>query len=214
MIRRTAVIVSGGMERTIRRWNAATGEPIGKPLKGHEGPITSVAFGMIDGEPVIISGGYDKTIRHWRVYEGRPSDEPREGHSGVVTSVAFGMIDGAAVVISGGGDGTVRRWDARTGELIGEPFVHEDSVRSVVEGASVIVSGGEEKGTIRRWDARTSRPIGEPLKGQRRPVFGNALVLRQPQQGALHVALVVPQRLKRQPDERMVQLGEIGSDST
>src|SRR5215831_8447644 len=53
-----------------------------------------------------------------------------------------------------------------------------------------------------------------PCGRHRRPVLGNALFPRQPAQGALHVALVVSQRLERQPSGHMVQPGEIGSNGT
>jgi WD40 repeat protein len=42
------VIVSGSYDRTIRRWDARTGNPIGKPLK-HKDRVRSVALGTIDG---------------------------------------------------------------------------------------------------------------------------------------------------------------------
>ncbi|KIP01359.1 hypothetical protein PHLGIDRAFT_362333, partial [Phlebiopsis gigantea 11061_1 CR5-6] len=37
-------IISGSEDRTIRLWDAATGQPIGEPLQGHEGYVFSVAF--------------------------------------------------------------------------------------------------------------------------------------------------------------------------
>jgi WD40 repeat protein len=39
--------------------------PMGTPLIGHTGWVTSVAFGGIDAEPVIVSGSDDSTIRLW-----------------------------------------------------------------------------------------------------------------------------------------------------
>jgi WD40 repeat protein len=64
------VIVSGSHDNTIRRWNALTGGPIGKPLEGHRDKVTSVVFGVIDSAPVIISGSWDNTVRRWDARTG------------------------------------------------------------------------------------------------------------------------------------------------
>ena len=36
-------IVSGSLDKTIRLWEAETGEPLRAPLKGHQRPVSSVA---------------------------------------------------------------------------------------------------------------------------------------------------------------------------
>jgi hypothetical protein len=56
-------IVSGSRDKTIRLWDAATGEAKldGKALVGHTGVVWSVAFSP-DGK-TIVSGSHDNTIR-------------------------------------------------------------------------------------------------------------------------------------------------------
>jgi WD40 repeat protein len=57
------VVSTPSRDGTIIRWNARTGEPIGKPLVGDTaGQVTTVAFGAIDGTPVIASVSRDGTI--------------------------------------------------------------------------------------------------------------------------------------------------------
>jgi WD40 repeat protein len=59
------VIIAGGDDRTVRVWDAASGEQLGEPLSGHEGGVNAVALGRIGGREVIVSGGADRTVRVW-----------------------------------------------------------------------------------------------------------------------------------------------------
>ncbi len=80
-------IVSGSYDRTLRLWDAATGQPIEAPLTGHTDVVRSVAFSP-DGRR-IVSGSNDRTVRLWDAATGRPIGQPLIGHEGHVTSVAF-----------------------------------------------------------------------------------------------------------------------------
>ena len=110
-----ARIVSGGADKTVRLWDAGTGQPLGEPLTGHAGRLSAVAISP-DGKR-IASGGADKTVRLWDAGTGQPLGEPLTGHAGTVASVAFSP-DGTRVV-SGSWDTTVRLWDAGKGQPIG-----------------------------------------------------------------------------------------------
>jgi len=65
-------IVSGSVDKTLRLWNAATGEAIGAPLQGHGGEVQSVAFSP-DGRR-IVSGSEDKTLRLWPAPDAWPDE--------------------------------------------------------------------------------------------------------------------------------------------
>src|SRR5712671_5611389 len=147
-------IVSGSEDKTIRLWDAETGDPIGKPLDRHSDGVNSVAFSP-DGSR-IVSGSWDKTIRLWDAETGDPIGKPLEGHCDGVSSVAFSR-DGSRIV-SGSWDETIRLWDAETGDPIGKPLEgHSSRVLSVAfsRDGSRIVSGSLDN-TIRLWDAKVS----------------------------------------------------------
>src|SRR5918992_260550 len=68
-------IVSGSYDKTLRLWDAKSGQPIGEPLHGHEDGVWSVAFSA-DGTRIVSGGGQDKTLRLWDAKSGQPIGEP------------------------------------------------------------------------------------------------------------------------------------------
>jgi len=99
----------GGLDRTVRVWDLATGSAIGEPLVGHDGGVLAVAVGELEGRAVAVSGG-EETVRVWDLATGSAIGEPLVGHDGGVQAVAVGELEGRAVAVSGGEE-TVRVWD-------------------------------------------------------------------------------------------------------
>ncbi|KAG8735578.1 hypothetical protein FRC10_010367, partial [Ceratobasidium sp. 414] len=116
-----AYIASGSGSKTVRIWDAQTGQPVGQPLNGHTGLVLSVVYSP-DGA-YIASGSSDKTVRIWDAHTGQPVGQPLNGHTDWVRSVAYSP-DGAYVA-SSSSDKTVRIWDAHTGQPLLQPF-HPD----------------------------------------------------------------------------------------
>jgi WD40 repeat protein len=105
------MIVSGGMDSTVRVWDVSSGKQRGEPLRGHTGPVTSVACGTLDGPRVIVLGADGSTARVWDLASGKP----RYDEHCSVCSVTLGTLDGRPVIVSGGIDGTVRVWNLASG---------------------------------------------------------------------------------------------------
>ena len=101
------LIASGSFDRTIKVWEAVTGE-VRHTLKGHSDVVLSVAF-SIAGD-LIASGSFDKTIKVWRAVTGE-LDHTLNGHSRRVRSVAFSPAGNR--IASGSGDKTIKTWDIR-----------------------------------------------------------------------------------------------------
>ena len=62
-------IVTASWDRTARIWDAATGKPIGEPLRGHEDVVMSAAFSP-DGQR-IVTASKDRTARVWDAATGQ-----------------------------------------------------------------------------------------------------------------------------------------------
>ena len=152
-------IASGSFDRTIRLWDASTGEEL-HTLKGHTSSVRSVSFSP-DGTR-IASGGEDKTIRLWDATTGKEI-KTLEGHEDSVRSVSFSP-DGTRIA-SGGADRTIRLWDASTGEQLNTLKGHTAIVWSVSfsPDGTRIASGSADQ-TIRMWDAATGEQLNT-LKG-------------------------------------------------
>ena len=156
-------MVSASIDRTLRLWDLASGQPIGPPLVGHTGTVRAVAFSP-DGRR-IVSGSFDSTLRIWDGFTGSPISAPIRGHEVPVLSVAFSP-DGRHIV-SGAMDKTVRLWDGASGRSLGPPWLgHLGVVRAVAfspDGRRILSASSDN--TLRLWDATSGRPVGRPLSG-------------------------------------------------
>ncbi|KAK4907944.1 hypothetical protein LTR49_023093 [Elasticomyces elasticus] len=143
-------VASGSGDRTVRLWDAATGEERQK-LEGHDSLVQAVAFSP-DGK-TVASGSHDKTVQLWDAATGEERQK-LEGHDYWVKAVAFSP-DGKTVA-SGSGDRTVRLWDAATGEERQKFEGHEREVTTVAfsPDGKTVASGSWDR-TVRLWEAAT-----------------------------------------------------------
>jgi WD40 repeat protein/serine/threonine protein kinase len=88
------------------------------PLRGHEGPIWSVAFAP-DGK-TLATGSDDTSVRFWDAATGKETailpEEETAGMGSSVFSVAF--AHSGKFLITGSGDGTLRQWDVTTRKVL------------------------------------------------------------------------------------------------
>jgi WD40 repeat protein len=151
-------VLTGGWDGTVWRWEAATGKPVGSPIRhGEEG--TRVALSG-DGRR-FVSAGSDQTARLWDAATGRPLSPPL-AHPAVVCAVAWSP-DGRTVV-TGCQDGVARFWDAASGKPVGSPLPHPGAVLAVAfrpDGRAVLT--GDDQGSARFWEVATGQLLGPPL---------------------------------------------------
>jgi WD40 repeat protein len=154
------VLATGGMDATIRLWDAATGKQK-HVLKEHRSWVNGLAFSE-DGK-LLASASSDATVKLWNV-STRKVRASLPGKDGEVRCVAVSP-DGK-LVAGGLRYGRVRVWDTKTGKEVAAFPAHAGETWSVAfapNGKTLVSGGGDWKqpGEVRLWDARTWKQKGE-----------------------------------------------------
>ncbi len=140
-------IVSGSDDKSIRIWDADTGECL-CALEGHLDGVTCLAL-LPDGR--IVSGSNDRTIRIWNADTGK-SVRTLKGHIGQVRCLAV-LPNGR--VVSGSDDKTIRIWNADTGKSVRTLKGHIRQVKCLAVLQDRIIVSGSDDSTIRIWNANS-----------------------------------------------------------
>ena len=149
-------LASGSFDGTVRLWDVATHQQIGRPLSIGTELVDSVAFSQ--GGRILASGSADG-VALWDVATQQQIGSVLDRHGAEVFSVAFSP-DGKTLA-SGSFDGTVRLWDVATHQQIGSPMSigtkPVDSVAFSSDGR-ILASGGIDG--VALWDVATHQQIG------------------------------------------------------
>lgn len=111
------VVITGGSDRTLRRWAWTDAEPAAEPSQriddAHAGWVESVAYSP-SGD-LIVSTGADKLVRVWDAADLKPRGK-LTGHTGFVLDAVFAR-NGTSFATAGE-DGKILVWHAKTLEQI------------------------------------------------------------------------------------------------
>ncbi len=157
-----SVLAADRLIRTYRLWDAASGQPIGKPMV-HKRMVSSSTFSA-DGTTIAtvdVDIFNTPLVQLWNAATGLPIG-PSSAHAGVV-NVSFSP-DGKTVAVSCGLEGKVGLLDAGTGLPVSKPLEHQALIESVAfspDGKTVLTASDDK--TARLWDAATGQPLGEPI---------------------------------------------------
>ena len=138
-----ATVLSGGLDKTLRLWDAATGRHI-QTLRGHEDFIFTAAFSPDGG--LIASGGGEVAPRVWNAKDGRQVAQLKNfwsGHTQPITALAW--ADGQTL-LTGSADSTIKVWN-----------VPKAKVTATWNGHSAQMDNDRTTGTRCSWLPRVCR---------------------------------------------------------
>ncbi|EGN94771.1 hypothetical protein SERLA73DRAFT_162851 [Serpula lacrymans var. lacrymans S7.3] len=107
-------VVSGSRDKTVRIWDATSGQLVADPLEGHTSDVTSVGFSP-DGTKVV-SGSLDCTVRIWDAISAQLMSVFSQGRNHWVTSIA--ISPNATERASGSESHTMETHTTWRGELV------------------------------------------------------------------------------------------------
>ncbi|MGC4795632.1 WD40 repeat domain-containing protein [Micromonospora saelicesensis] len=167
------VFASGSDDRTLRLWEAATGQPLGHALTGHAGRVRYAAFAGPHRD-ILITGDDSGVVLRWRSDAGVPRSESFARLESRIVGLGVANVDGRALVGVGTGDGVVRIIDAVTGEHHAEVRVDAGwelnrADIGVLDGRLVALTIARDPAmyrpslaTLTMWDVASGRPLYEP----------------------------------------------------
>jgi len=160
------LVVSGGVDGTVRLWDPRSPGDPGRVVGRHEGSVDAMT---VTSTGLVVSAGKDGV---W-LWDPHNLDDPgRElvhvHQEGVVSAVAVGD---QGLLVFGGRDGTVALWDSRSPndpgrELGRHPPPRPESwvwVTAVAVGDQGLVVSGGTDGTVRLWDPSSPDDPGRAL---------------------------------------------------
>ncbi|WP_194925570.1 WD40 repeat domain-containing protein [Catenulispora pinisilvae] len=179
------VVVSCGMDSTVRLWDQASGQPVDGPMNtdrrhverasvaGPDGPWgwrPALALLELDGRPAVATTDGTTPLRLWDVESGEPIGPLAIEFDDESPVIATGEADGRTIIVTAH-DRTIQVWDPRTGEAIGEPMKDRGGYIAALaiarlRGRPCVIAGiGSEwaYGGVAVWDLATGTQVGEPL---------------------------------------------------
>ena len=151
------LILTASDNRTVRVWDAATGQPVAPPLV-HRDRLRHVGFSADGG--YVLTTSADQTARVWDARTGKPVTAWL-GHRAPLWPAVMDPL-GRYVVTAEAADTVVIR-DAATGAAVRLP--HGGQVRDVCfsRDARWLATAAGDAGA-RVWDLATGRPVTPPLR--------------------------------------------------
>lgn len=166
-------LITSSYDRTMRWWDAITGEVQAAITTPHQSSIITMAISP-DGK-TAATADVDGLVALWDVKARALLFPALQGNPSVIVSLAFSP-DGKTLA-SGDFDGTITLWDVESGRQLLKPFkAHEGWTLSLAfspDGEQL--ASGSQDAEIRLWKLPSSRtPSADPLPAIGQPMKGHS----------------------------------------
>jgi WD40 repeat protein len=146
------MVVTGGVDGTVRQWGAPRGEPL-STFRSHRGGLTSVAFSL--DSLTFATGSVDRTARLWDIKGQLKSTLDQKE---AITALSFSP-DGRDIATASK-DRTVKLWEVATGKERGTFTDYKGEILAVTfsaDGNKLFTAGGLNSpppafGELKCWD--------------------------------------------------------------
>ncbi|TWT91883.1 protein kinase domain-containing protein [Neorhodopirellula pilleata] len=150
-------LITASEDKTIRYWNASTGEALGEPISVDE---VVVALSLNSDERVLATASATE-IRLWDVDSREPGNEVLT-HTGSITDVAF--CPSSPLLLASDWEGHVNVWNTETRKMIGVSWDLGSAVLDVaISPDGKTAATAELNHQVRLWDINTGKQVGLPL---------------------------------------------------
>ncbi|HXN49446.1 MAG TPA: AAA family ATPase [Bryobacteraceae bacterium] len=140
------LVVSGGVDGTLRVWRLSTGACL-RVMRGHTSGIMAVVVAGAQGNRVV-SASWDTTLRVWDLDSG----ECLHVLGGHLTPVVSLAAVGTERVASGSTDGGLSLWEIETGKCLAACKGHRDRINSILAIPGDRIASASDDGSVQVWN--------------------------------------------------------------
>ncbi len=151
-------ILTGSLDKTIKRWNIDTGECI-QTYIGHTASITSLKVGYNENKNRFYSSSLDNSIICWDVVSGNIIKK-MTGHTDNIYDLFIIDLSNEIRLVSASLDKTIKIWDITNFKCIKTLFSPTDKIFSIAitPDGNYIISGGTDR-RVKIWDVITGKCV-------------------------------------------------------
>jgi len=139
------LVVSGGVDGTLRVWRVSTGSCL-RVMRGHSSGIMAVLVAGAANR--VVSASWDTTVRVWDLDSG----ECLHVLGGHLTPVVSLAAVGTERVAAGASDGSLRLWEIETGKCLATCKGHRDRINSILAIPGDRIASASDDGSVQVWN--------------------------------------------------------------